>query len=101
MGAACSNFLFHVSDDYNRLHRHNFNFKCTQTIRLINMIASFFLWCILLYVWVKAVFAQLQFYILTLWLISSTKLAWSAGREVVEKKMVERLRDEKLKDGSI
>ena len=35
----------------------------------------------------------LLFYILTLWLVASTKLAWSAGREVVEKKMVERLRD--------
>lgn len=59
MGAACSNFLFEVSDDYNRLYRHNFNFKCTQTLRLINIIVSFAIWAMLLYVWVKAVFAQL------------------------------------------
>ena len=33
--------------------------------------------------------------------MASTKLAWSAGREVVERKMTERLRQEKLNDGSI
>lgn len=57
MGAACTNFLFHVSDDYNRLYRHNFNFKATQVLRLFNLIGSFAIWCILLYVWVKAIFA--------------------------------------------
>ena len=57
MGQACGKFLFEVSEDYNRLYRHNFNFKCTQSFRLANMVASFALWCILLYVWVKAVLA--------------------------------------------
>ena len=62
---------------------------------------SFAIWGLLLYVWVKDVFAQLQFWILTVWLVSVTRLAWVSGREVVEKKMVERLRDEKLKDKSV
>ena len=57
MGQACGKFLFEVSEDYNRLYRHNFNFKCTQSFRLANMVASFAIWCILLYVWVKAVLA--------------------------------------------
>ena len=49
----------------------------------------------------KAIFAQLQFYILTLWLVAITAVACAAGRQVVEVKMVEKLKDEKLKDGSI
>jgi hypothetical protein len=38
---------------------------------------------------------------LTTWLFAITRLSWASGREVVEKKLVERLRDEKLKNGSI
>lgn len=96
MGAACSDFLFKVSNDYNRVAKHNFNFKVTQSIRLSFMVASFAIWGILLYVWAKAICAQLQFYILTLWLIAITALSCSAGREVVEYKMVERLKAQKI-----
>ena len=95
------NFLFHVSDEYNRLFMHNYNFTATQSVRLGIMIGSFVIWGILVYVWVKDVIAQLQFYTLTLWLIAISSLSCSAGREVVEKKLIHKLKEEKLKDGSI
>jgi len=101
MGAACSDFLFHVSVEYNRLAKHNCNFKLTQSVRLFFIVASFAIWGLLLYVWAKAICAQLQFYILTLWLFCITTVSCSAGREVVEHKMVERLKTQKIKDGSI
>ena len=88
----CSNLLFHVNDEYNRLSKHNINFKVTQTIRLIFILSTFAVWCILLYVWAKAIFAQLQFYILTIWLIAITLVACSAGREVVQVKMLEKIK---------
>ena len=78
-----SNLLFHVNDEYNRFSKHNINLKLTQSIRLFFMLTSFAVWCILLYVWAKAIFAQLQFYILTFWLYAITAVACSAGREVV------------------
>ena len=55
----CSSLLLEVRDDYNRLSKHNFNFKCTQSLRLFFMLGSFVVWGILLYVWAKAIFAQL------------------------------------------
>ena len=89
-----------MSDDYNRFYRHNCNFVFTQSVRLIFIFCSFAIFCLLLYVWVKDIFAQIQFWILLTWVVAITRLSWASGREVVEKKMVERLRDEKLKDGS-
>ena len=59
MAGGIANFFFHVDDDFNRMSKHNCNFKCTQTMRLLFMSSSFALWCILLYVWSKAIFAQL------------------------------------------
>ena len=52
-------FLFDVSEEYNRVARHNYNFVVTQSIRLVIILISFFFWGILLYVWVKDIFAQL------------------------------------------
>lgn len=94
-----SQFLFYMDEDLNRVKRHNFNFKCTQTIRLIFMLLSFAVWGILVYVWAKALLSQLQFWILTLWLYAITTVSISAGRQVVEEKLTERLRDEKEEGG--
>ena len=94
-------FLFDVSAEYNRVARHNYNFVCTQSIRLAIIFISFFLWGILLYVWVKDIFAQLQFYILTIWLFAISSLAWASGREIYEAKMVVKIREEKLSEGEI
>jgi cystathionine beta-lyase/cystathionine gamma-synthase len=57
MGAICASFLFELSDDYNRFYRHNFNFKLTQSLRLVFSLISFSIWGLLLYVWVKDIFA--------------------------------------------
>ena len=98
---SCLNFFFSLSDEFNRLSKHNCNFKLTQSLRLFFMVCSFAIWGTLLYVWAKAIFAQLQFYILTIWFFSISAVATSAGREVVEVKMVNKMKEEKLKDGSI
>ena len=99
--SGCPQAFFHVSEDYNRLSKHNVNFKFTQSIRLSCMVVCFGIWAILLYVWGKAIFAQLQFYILTIWLYAISLVSCSAGREVVEVKMVSRIKETKLKEGSI
>ena len=65
------------------------------------MISCFALWCILLYVWSKAVFAQLQFYILTIWLYSISTVAFSSGREIVQAKMLEKIKQDKLNAGEV
>lgn len=98
---SCYDLLFHVGDEFNRYSKHNCNFKFTQSLRLLFMTFSFAIWALLLYVWAKAIFAQLQFYTLTLWLYAITSVACSSGREVVEVKMVSRLQQEKLKEGLI
>ena len=101
MALGVSKFLFGVGEDYNTLKLHNINFKVTQSIRLFFILVSLAIWGTLLYVWAKAIFAQLQFYILTIWLFAIISVSCSAGREVVEVKMVERLKDEKVKSGEI
>ena len=70
MGFSCFNFLFHLDEDCNRLARHNYNFTVTQSVRLTCIVASMVVWGTLVYVWVKDVFAQLQFYVLVLWLVA-------------------------------
>ena len=47
------------------------------------MIITLALWFILLYVWSKATFAQLQMYVLTIWLYAISTVALSSGREIV------------------
>ena len=98
---SCLQNLFSVNEELNRFKLHNCNFKFTQTIRLIFMLSTFAVWGLLLYVWAKAVIAQFQFWILTFWLIAVSVTACSSGREVVEVKMLEKIKTEKLKDGSI
>lgn len=103
MGSCCSTLLCasEVGDDYNRVAKHNCNFKCTQSMRLIMIFLSFCLWGTLLYVWAKSVLSQLVFFTLTAWIIAISFVAFSAGREVCEAKMVDRIKNQKLNDGSI
>ena len=65
------------------------------------MIFSIALWGTLLYIWAKSVLAQLVFFTLTIWVIAITLLAFSSGREVCEAKLVDRIKNQKLADGSI
>ena len=94
-------FLFHVPEAFNRTWMHNYNFTLTQSLRLANMLGSATILGILIYVWVKDCIAQLQFYTLMFWLLAISTLACSAGREVVEVKLVHKMKQEKLADGSI
>ena len=55
MGNAISNLLFDIGDDYNRVSKHNCNFKCTQVIRLIMIISSLGIWGTLIYIWAKTI----------------------------------------------
>ena len=84
--------LFTLEDTFNRVKLHNINFVATQSIRLLMLTASFAFWIMLVYVWVKAVFSQILFYTLTLWLVASCSVALASGREVVEVKMLEKLK---------
>ena len=54
-----------------------------------------------MYVWAKEIFCQLQFYVLGLWIYAILNVATSAGREVVELKMVNKIKEDKLKAGTI
>ena len=65
------------------------------------MIVSFAVWGMLLYIWAKVVLAEILFYTMTLWLFAISTLAVSAGREVCEIKMLGKLKDKKLEEGSI
>ena len=84
-------FLSSVDDEFNRVAKHNCNFKFIQTVRLLSILASGCLWCVLLFIWAKASFAQLQFWILCIWIYSISIFALSAGREVCEIKMLRKL----------
>jgi len=101
MGFSCHSLLFRLDEDSNRMAKHNYNFTLTQSIRLTMTIVSVGLTGTLLYVWVKDIFAQLQFYIMLLWILAIAGVACSAGREVVELKLVHRLKDAKLKEGKL
>ena len=101
MGADCTSFLFDIPEAYNRFYMHNFSFKCTQTVRLLIILLSMAIWCLLIYVWVKACIEQLQFYILTIWLFAIARLSWSAGREVMEKKLLMRRKYEMLSNKTL
>ena len=101
MGQAISNLLFELGDDYNRVSKHNCNFKCTQTLRLIMMITCFAIWGMLLYIWAKTVLSQIVFWSLSMWLFAISTLAMSSGREVCEIKMLEKLKNKKLEEGSV
>ena len=52
----------------------------------------------MLYVWGKAIFGQVVFYMLTIWIYAQTTVAISAGREVVEVKMLEKLKSKKREE---
>ena len=91
MGSACTRLFFELGDDYNRVSKHNCNFKCTQAIRLIIMLLSIAVWGTLLYIWAKSILAQLVIFALTAWIIAISTLSFSAGREVCEAKMVHRI----------
>ena len=101
MGQRISNLLFELGDDYNRVSKHNCNFKLTQTLRLIMMVSSFAIWGMLLYIWAKTVLSQLVFWSLTLWIFAISTMAISSGREVCEIKMLDRLKNKKLAEGTI
>jgi len=75
MGFSCFNLLFYVDDDCNRLAKHNYNFTVIQSIRLTFILVSIMIQGILLYVWAKDVFAQLQFYVLLLFIIGIAGVA--------------------------
>ena len=80
------------------MNKFNCNFKAIQSVRLVFMIASLALLGCLMYVWVKAIFAQLQFYILLVWCYAIIAIGCSSGREVVQVKMVENLKNEKRRE---
>ena len=101
MGQTISNLLFELGDDYNKVSRHNCNFKLTQTLRLIMIVSCFAIWGLLLYIWAKTVLSQLVFWSLSLWIFAISTLAISSGREVCEIKMLGKLKDKKLEEGSI
>ena len=87
-----SAFLFRVDPCLNQVKNHNINFKVTQTLRLVFILASFTVWGILSYVWVKDFCAKLQFWIMTLWLYAYTIMSIAAGAKVVEEKKTLKLR---------
>lgn len=58
-GFSCTKFWFDLDEDYKLVAHHNCTFWWTQLIRLIMMMGSFLIWGLLLYVWAKAIFAQL------------------------------------------
>ena len=89
------NELFTVSEFFNRVKEHNINFKVTQSIRIFMFLISLANWTLLLYVWSKAILGQIVFYTLTIWIYALTTLAISAGREVVEVKILEKLKAKK------
>ena len=77
---------------------HNINFKCTQTFRLIIFVTSLLIWLMMLYVWGKAIFGQIVFYTMSVFLYAMTTISVSAGREVVEEKMLENLKEKRRVD---
>jgi len=70
-------------------------------MRLVMMLVSIGLWGLLLYVWAKSVLSQLVFFTLTIWIAAISMVAFSSGREVCEAKMVDRIKNTKLEEGSI
>jgi hypothetical protein len=93
MGSAISNLLFGIGDDYNRVSKHNCNFKCTQAIRLIMMFFTLAVLGSLMYIWAKSILAQLVIFSLGIWFFAQTLIALSAGREVVEVKMLDKIKN--------
>lgn len=77
---------------------HNINFKCTQTFRLIIFVTSLLIWLMMLYVWGKAIFGQIVFYTMSVFIYAMTTISVSAGREVVEEKMLEKLKEKRRCD---
>ena len=101
MGGAISNLFCQVGDDYNRVYMHNINFKVTQSIRLVMILASLAVWGTLVYIWAKSVLSQLVIFSFGLWILALSLTALSSGREVCEKKMVDKIKQQKLNEGLI
>ena len=87
--------LFTLSGFFNRVSMHNINFKWTQSIRIVMFLFNLTNWIVMLYVWGKAILGQIVFYTLSIWIYALTTVAISAGREVVEVKILEKLKAKK------
>ena len=65
-----------------------------QSVRLAMMISSLAIWLTLGFIMVKEVLYQLHFWVLTVWLYAICAVAISSGRQVVEAKMLLKMKRE-------
>ena len=76
------------------------NFKCVQSIRLLMIAILLGVWFTVFYILVRQILFFVSFYASTLQLAAQLLLAISAGRLVVETKMLKKLNEEKKKNFS-
>jgi hypothetical protein len=78
-----------VTDDLNKvgLSAPFLSFFSMQVIRLINMIITFILWCLVVYIILRRCILYINFWALTFTLTALGFLFVSSGRKVVEKKL--------------
>ena len=85
------NSILDIPDDMNTLSKTNFSFKTIQSIRLGMIVTLGFFWFALCYVLVRQIFFSFTFWSVTLLWLTLLHIGLSAGRQVVEKKMVAEL----------
>jgi len=90
--------VFSVGPEYMTLDKTNFNFKCVQTTRLVMMILIFILWLLQGFTLVRVAPFYISFWTLTFLFLALLKTSISAGRKVVENKMLENLRKERAEE---
>ena len=92
--------IFSLQDTFNRTKLHNCNFVGTQILRLLSFFVTLAFLVIMLFIWVKACAGRILFLALVLWGFSQVAFSVSAGREVVEVKMLEKLKQKKRDAGA-
>ena len=81
-----------IENSYNTFAETNINFKLTQCIRLFFMILLFLLFLVMGYVFVKMTLFYVNCWAIIISLVCMLYLSFSAGRMVVEEKMLEKRR---------
>ena len=76
------------------------NFKVVQSIRLAMLISLLILWFALFYILVRQTIFYVSFYALTFQIASMLLLSISAGRLVVEKKLLDGMNEKKREEFS-
>lgn len=84
--------LLGIKEDFNSFAETNINFKVTQCMRLFFMILLLLCFLVSLYILVKMAFFYVNCWAMVLSLVSVLYVGFSAGRMVVEEKMLEKRR---------